>query len=90
MKFTNANSFKGKIKEIAKQKGVPAQQVQQQYLLEQIERIIKWKRILDDLSESSYQEKLWLSYQKRFLNASEITYDSTNKCLYELLHRIDI
>lgn len=55
-----------------------------------IESIIKWKRILDDLSESSYQEKLWLSYQKRFLYASEITYDSTNKCLYELLHRIDI
>ena len=27
---------------------------------------------------------------KRFLYASEITYDSTNKCLYELLHRIDI
>ena len=55
-----------------------------------IESLIKWKRILDDLSESSYQEKLWLSYQKRFLYASEITYDSTNKCLYELLHRIDI
>lgn len=55
-----------------------------------IERIIKWKRILDDLAESNYQENLWLSYQKRFLYASEITYDSTNKCLYELLHRIDI
>ena len=55
-----------------------------------IERIIKWKRILDDLAESNYQEFLWLSYQKRFLYASEITYDSTNKCLYELLHRIDI
>ena len=40
MKFTNANSFKGKIKEIAKQKGVPAQQVQQQYLLEQILKAI--------------------------------------------------
>lgn len=34
MKFTNANSFKSKIKEIAKQKGILAQQVQQQYLLE--------------------------------------------------------
>lgn len=55
-----------------------------------IERIIKWRRILDDLAESNYQENLWLSYQKRFLYASEITYDSTNKCLYELLHRIDI
>lgn len=55
-----------------------------------IDRIIKWKRTLDDLAKSKYQENLWLSYQKRFLYASEITYDSTNKCLYELLHRIDI
>lgn len=55
-----------------------------------IDRIIKWKRILDDLAKSKYQENLWLSYQKRFLYASEISYDSTNKCLYELLHRIDI
>lgn len=55
-----------------------------------IDYIIKWKRTLDDLAKSKYQENLWLSYQKRFLYASEITYDSTNKCLYELLHRIDI
>ena len=55
-----------------------------------IDRIIKWKKTLDDLAESHYQENLWLNYQKRFLYASEITYDSTNKCLYELLHRIDI
>lgn len=40
MKFTNANSFKSKIKEIAKQKGILAQQVQQQYLLEQILKAI--------------------------------------------------
>ena len=33
MKFANANSFKSKMKDIAKKKGVPAQQVQQQYLL---------------------------------------------------------
>lgn len=40
MKFTNANSFKSKIKEIAKQKRILAQQVQQQYLLEQILKAI--------------------------------------------------
>lgn len=40
MKFTNANSFKSKIKDIAKKKGVPAQQVQQQYLLEEILKAI--------------------------------------------------
>ena len=40
MKFANANSFKGKMKDIAKKKGVPAQQVQQQYLLEEILKAI--------------------------------------------------
>lgn len=36
MKFSNANSFKDKIKNIAKQKGVSTQQIQQIYLIEQI------------------------------------------------------
>lgn len=40
MRFTNANSFKSKIKDIAKSKGIPAQQVQQQYLLEEILKAI--------------------------------------------------
>ena len=40
MKFTNANSFKAKIKNIAKEKGIPAQQVQQNYLIEQALRLI--------------------------------------------------
>lgn len=40
MKFTNANSFKAKIKQIAKDKGIPAQQVQQTYLIEQVLRLI--------------------------------------------------
>ena len=40
MRFTNANSFKSKIKDIAKFKGIPAQQVQQQYLLEEILKAI--------------------------------------------------
>ena len=40
MKFANANSFKSKMKNIAKKKGVPAQQVQQQYLLEEILKAI--------------------------------------------------
>lgn len=55
-----------------------------------IERIIEWKQILDALGESNYQENLWSNYQKRFLYAREISYASTNDCLYELLNRIDI
>lgn len=48
MKFTNANSFKAKIKQIAKDKGIPAQQVQQTYLIEQVLRLI---------AQSSYQHQ---------------------------------
>lgn len=33
MKYANANSFKAKIKNIAKEKEIPAQQVQQNYLI---------------------------------------------------------
>lgn len=40
MKYANANSFKAKIKNIAKDKGIPAQQVQQNYLIEQMLRLI--------------------------------------------------
>jgi len=40
MKFTNANSFKARIKNIAKEKNIPAQQVQQNYLIEQVLRLI--------------------------------------------------
>ena len=40
MKYTNANSFKAKIKNIAKEKQIPAQQVQQHYLIEQLLRLI--------------------------------------------------
>jgi predicted nucleotidyltransferase component of viral defense system len=40
VKYTNANSFKAKIRNIAKDKGIPAQQVQQNYLIEQVLRLI--------------------------------------------------
>lgn len=40
MNFTNANSFKAKIKNIAKEKDVPPQQIQQTYLIEQVLRMI--------------------------------------------------
>ncbi len=38
--FSNANSFKAKIKNISKDKGIPAQQVQQHYLIEQVLKMI--------------------------------------------------
>lgn len=43
MNFTNANSFKAKIKNIAKEKDVPPQQIQQSYLIEQVLRMISKK-----------------------------------------------
>ena len=45
--FSNANSFKAKIKNISKAKGIPAQQVQQHYLIEQVLKLI---------STSSYRD----------------------------------
>lgn len=47
MKYKNVNSFKAKIKNIAQGKGIPAQQIQQNYLIEQILRLI---------SKSNYKE----------------------------------
>ena len=55
-----------------------------------IERIVDWKRTLNKLAQSNYQENLWSNYQKRFLYAKEISYASTHDCLYELLNRTDI
>ena len=45
--FSNANSFKAKIKNISKDKEIPAQQVQQHYLIEQVLKMI---------STSSYRD----------------------------------
>ena len=47
MKFSNANSFKAKIKNIAREKGTPAQQVQQNYLIEKILKLISESRYKD-------------------------------------------
>lgn len=47
MKFSNANSFKAKIKNIAREKGIPAQQVQQNYLIEKILKLISDSRYKD-------------------------------------------
>ena len=55
-----------------------------------LERIEDWKKTLDKLAKSNYQENLWFNYQKRFLYAKEISFASTNDCLYELLNRTDI
>lgn len=38
--FSNANSFKAKIKNMAKNRGIPAQQLQQNFLIEQVLKLI--------------------------------------------------
>lgn len=45
--FSNANSFKAKIKNISKDKGIPAQQVQQHYLIEQVLKLISTSSYID-------------------------------------------
>jgi hypothetical protein len=44
VKFKNATSFKNKIKKIAQEKQVPAQQVQQNYLIEEVLKLISKSR----------------------------------------------
>lgn len=44
MKYTNENSFKAKIKNIAQEKGISAQQMQQNYLIEQILKLISYSK----------------------------------------------
>ena len=39
--FSNANSFKAKIKNMAKDRGIPAQQLQQNFLIEQVLKLIR-------------------------------------------------
>lgn len=38
--FSNANSFKAKIKNMGKDRGIPAQQLQQNFLIEQVLKLI--------------------------------------------------
>lgn len=47
MKFSNAYSFKAQIKNIAREKGLPAQQVQQNYLIEEVLKLISESRYKD-------------------------------------------
>ena len=44
MKFKNATSFKNKIKKIAQEKQVPAQQVQQNFLIEEVLKLLSKSR----------------------------------------------
>ena len=44
MKFKNATSFKNRIKKIAEEKKVPAQQVQQNYLIEEVLKLLSKSR----------------------------------------------
>lgn len=47
MKFSNAVSFKAKIKNLAKEKAVPPQQIQQNYLIEQVLKLIATSNFKD-------------------------------------------
>lgn len=47
MKFKNATSFKNRIKKIAQEKKVPAQQVQQNYLIEEVLKLLSKSRYKD-------------------------------------------
>ena len=48
--FSNANSFKAKIKNMAKDRGIPAQQLQQNFLIEQVLKLIAKSSYKDSFS----------------------------------------
>ena len=48
--FSNANSFKAKIKNMAKDRGIPAQQLQQNFLIEQVLKPLRFGLIIWKLS----------------------------------------
>ena len=66
MKFSNANSFKAKIKNIAREKGIPAQQVQQNYLIEQVLKLISESRYKDSfIVKGGFLIGQMISFDKR-------------------------
>ena len=56
--FSNANSFKAKIKNISKDKGIPAQQVQQHYLIEQVLKLISTENENPSVLEQRISSKI--------------------------------
>lgn len=85
--FSNANSFKAKIKIISKDKGIPAQQVQQHYLIEQVLKLISTSSYRDSfIVKGGYLIGQMIGLDKRTTMDLDVTLKGTEMSRENLIH----
>ena len=85
--FSNANSFKAKIKNISKDKGIPAQQVQQHYLIEQVLKLISTSSYRDSfIVKGGYLIGQMIGLDKRTTMDLDVTLKGTEMSKENLIH----
>ena len=85
--FPNANSFKAKIKNISKDKGIPAQQVQQHYLIEQVLKLISTSSYRDSfIVKGGYLIGQMIGLDKRTTMDLDVTLKGTEMSKENLIH----
>ena len=85
--FSNANSFKAKIKNISKDKGIPAQQVQQHYLIEQVLKLISTSSYRDSfIVKGWYLIGQMIGLDKRTTMDLDVTLKGTEMSRENLIH----
>lgn len=85
--FSNANSFKAKIKNISKDKEIPAQQVQQHYLIEQVLKLISTSSYRDSfIVKGGYLIGQMIGLDKRTTMDLDVTLKGTEMSRENLIH----
>ena len=85
--FSNANSFKAKIKNISKDIGIPAQQVQQHYLIEQVLKMISTSSYRDSfIVKGGYLIGQMIGLDKRTTMDLDVTLKGTEMSRENLIH----
>ena len=85
--FSNANSFKVKIKNISKDKEIPAQQVQQHYLIEQVLKMISTSSYRDSfIVKGGYLIGQMIGLDKRTTMDLDVTLKGTEMSKENLIH----
>ena len=85
--FSNANSFKAKIKNISKNKEIPAQQVQQHYLIEQVLKLISTSSYRDSfIVKGGYLIGQMIGLDKRTTMDLDVTLKGTEMSRENLIH----
>ena len=85
--FPNANSFKVKIKNISKDKEIPAQQVQQHYLIEQVLKMISTSSYRDSfIVKGGYLIGQMIGLDKRTTMDLDVTLKGTEMSKENLIH----